>query len=154
MLSDVITAMRTGRPHAARTRTRAPWGVRFPHSDAAGCHVLLQGSAWLLHPDSEPVPLGMGDVVLVTRVPPAGYALADAPGSHLTDFTPTGSEPLDSVDIDGSGPETAMLCAAYFFDRTRAHPLLGDLPQVIHLPARLGHHPALRSAVELLGNEL
>jgi AraC-like DNA-binding protein len=47
-----------------------------------------------------------------------------------------------------------MLCGAYLLDRSRAHPLLGDLPEVIHLPARVGHHPGLRAAVDLLGGEL
>ncbi|GAT67379.1 araC family transcriptional regulator [Planomonospora sphaerica] len=39
---------------------------------------------------------------------------------------------------DGSGP----------------HPLLNDLPEVIHLPTRVGRHRELRAAVELLGVEL
>jgi AraC-like DNA-binding protein len=32
--------------------------------------------------------------------------------------------------------------------------LLRDLPETIHLPARLGHHPELRAAIDLLGNEI
>jgi AraC-like DNA-binding protein len=32
--------------------------------------------------------------------------------------------------------------------------LLNDLPEVIHLPARVGRYPALRAAVDLLGAEL
>jgi len=47
-----------------------------------------------------------------------------------------------------------MLCGAYLLDRSRAHPLLSDLPEVIHLPARVGHHSKLRAAVDLLGGEL
>jgi AraC-like DNA-binding protein len=35
-----------------------------------------------------------------------------------------------------------------------ARTLLNDLPEIVHLPARLGHHPELRAAVELLGGEL
>lgn len=53
-----------------------------------------------------------------------------------------------------SGAATIMLCGAYLLDRSRAHPLLGDLPDVIHLPARVGRHLRLHAAVDLLGAEL
>jgi AraC-like DNA-binding protein len=47
-----------------------------------------------------------------------------------------------------------MLCGAYLLDRSGPHPLLNDLPQVIHLQARVGRHSELRAAVDLLGAEL
>lgn len=47
-----------------------------------------------------------------------------------------------------------MLCGAYLLDRSGPHPLLNDLPEVIHLPTRVGRHRELRAAVELLGVEL
>lgn len=47
-----------------------------------------------------------------------------------------------------------MLCGAYRLSRARAHPLLTGLPDVVHLPARIGTNPALRAAVDLLGAEL
>ena len=46
------------------------------------------------------------------------------------------------------------LCGGYRLDPSRAHPLLRDLPEIVHLPARLGHHPELRAAVDLLGGEI
>ncbi|WP_433180756.1 AraC family transcriptional regulator [Actinoallomurus sp. CA-150999] len=55
---------------------------------------------------------------------------------------------------DGSGVRTEMLCGAYRLDHSRAHPLLTELPDVVHLPARVGRHPALRAAIDLLGHEL
>jgi AraC-like DNA-binding protein len=54
----------------------------------------------------------------------------------------------------GTGPTTLLLCGAYRLNRTRAHPLLTGLPEVVHLPARIGSHPDLRAAVDLLGREL
>src|SRR5690606_37141211 len=57
VLSDAITAMRAGVPHSSRTRLAAPWGMRFAPSDGAGCHVVLQGSCWLLPPGRDPIPL-------------------------------------------------------------------------------------------------
>jgi AraC-like DNA-binding protein len=154
VLSDVLVAMRTGRPSAARSASHAPWGVRFHRSKAAGCHVVLSGSCWLLSPQSEPLALGVGDVLFTPHGD--GYALVDRPGSPIIDFLPEADEtaPLDEMHIDGAGPVTELLCAYYMFDPTRPHPLLADLPTIIHIPTRVGQHPSLRSAVELLGNEL
>ncbi|KQV15343.1 hypothetical protein ASE03_05900 [Kitasatospora sp. Root187] len=51
---------------------------------------------------------------------------------------------------DGANPATVTLCGAYPLDPARAHPLLRDLPDALHLPARSGHRPEIRAAVELL----
>jgi AraC-like DNA-binding protein len=154
VLSDVLTALRTGRPSAARSSNQAPWGVRFHQGTAAGCHVVLSGSCWLLSEHEEPRQLSVGDVLFTPHGD--GYALADQPGTPLVDYAPVPDEdgPLDGMRIDGAGPVTELLCAYYMFDPARPHPLLADLPAMIHLPARVGQHPSLRSAVELLGDEL
>jgi AraC-like DNA-binding protein len=114
VLSDAVTAMRTGQPHSGRVRRPVPFGMRNPPVAGAGFHIVLQGSCWLFPPDG----------------PPA------------------------DISTDGSAAATVMLCGAYLLDRSRTHPLLDDLPEVIHLPARVGHHPGLRAAVDLLGGEL
>lgn len=154
VLSDVLIAMRTGRPSAARSVSRRPWGVRFHRGQAAGCHVVLTGSCWLMSEYGEPVALGVGDVLFTPHGD--GYALVDQPGSPIVDFEPEPDEatPLDEMHIDGAGAGTELLCAYYMFDPARPHPLLADLPAMIHVPARVGQHPSLRAAIDLLGNEL
>ncbi|MFF9145155.1 AraC family transcriptional regulator [Streptomyces sp. NPDC014861] len=155
VLSDAVAVMRTGRPHSSRTVRSAPWGSRFPPSEGAGFHVLLQGTAWLLPPaGADPVRLGTGDVVLLPHG--IGHGLADRPGTPLTDAVPApdGSWPNDS-DRGPVGPaDTLLLCGSYQLDRNRAHPLLTELPPYVHLPARVGAHPRLRAAIDLLGAEL
>ncbi|MEU3354548.1 AraC family transcriptional regulator [Streptomyces sp. NPDC037389] len=155
VLSDVIAAIRTGRPHSSRTVKRAPWGVRFPASDGAGFHVMLQGSAWLLPPGgADPVRLGAGDVVFLAHG--YGHGLADRPETPLEDarLEPDGSWPVLRHHGPVHGDDTLMLCGAYQLNKARAHPLLTDLPPFIHLPARVGAHDRLRSAIDLLGAEL
>lgn len=155
VLSDAIAAMRTGRPHSSRTVRFAPWGIRFPATKGAGFHVVLQGTAWLLPPDgAAPVRLGPGDVVLLAHG--TGHGLADHPGTPLVDAVPApdGSWPSlpDRGPVDAE--ETLLLCGAYQLSRARAHPLLTGLPPYVHIPARVGAHPRLRAAVDLLGAEL
>lgn len=157
VLSDVITAMRAGRPHSSRRSKYAPWGMRFPASEGAGFHVVLQGTAWLIPPGEAPaVRLGVGDVVFLAHG--RGHALADDPGTPLDDVVPgpdgTWPTPDDEPPSDAAAPSAQLLCGAYKLNRARAHPLLTHLPDVVHLPAGIGAHPALRSAIDLLGGEL
>ncbi|MFC4585477.1 AraC family transcriptional regulator [Sphaerisporangium corydalis] len=158
VMSDVITTMRAGRPHSSRMDRRGPFGRRFAAGDGAGFHVVLQGRVWFVPEAGGPVALGPGDVVFLPRG--AAHALAGDPATPLTG---TPAVPLPGAELPsgadeargaGGGPVTVMLCGAYLLDHSRAHPLMEELPDVVHLPARVGHHSELRAAVDLLGGEL
>ncbi|GAA4459506.1 AraC family transcriptional regulator [Phytohabitans houttuyneae] len=148
LLGDALAAMRVARPGSTLTRLRPPWGLRFDKIPGAGFHVVLQGSCWLLPPLGPAVPLGTGDVVFLRSG--RRHGLADDPGTALGPFPP--ADPLDAGG--GQDIRTVLLCGAYHLDLARPHPLLAQLPEVIHLPSRLGRHPSLRAAVDLLGREL
>jgi AraC-like DNA-binding protein len=156
LLSDVLAVIRTGEPRSARVEWRAPWGQWFAAvPGAAGFQVILHGSCWLIRDDAEPLLLNTGDVVFLPHG--GGHALADSPA---TPIDVEACDPQDpqfqaryvSLPAPGTGPRTVTLCGAYQLDPARAHPLLFSLPEVIHLPARLGH--TVRTAVDLLGAEL
>jgi AraC-like DNA-binding protein len=148
VLSDAVTAMRAGRSHSARTVLRRPWGVRFAPQRGAGFHVVLQGATWLLPQGGEPIALGVGDVAFMPRE--LGHALADDPGRPPADAAP----PLRDDPARPTGPVTELLCGAYQLDHSRPHPLLAELPEVVHIPARVGRHPSLRGAIDLLAREV
>jgi AraC-like DNA-binding protein len=164
VLSDVIAVMRTGEPRSARVEWHAPWGQRYSPVPGAGFQVILQGSCWLIPAAGEPIALGVGDVVFF---PHGGtHAVADSPSTPLgghacdpSDGARSGqryaSPPSGRVREDGGASVTTVtLCGAYQLDPARAHPLLTDLPEIVYLPARLGHRPELRAAIDLLGSEL
>ncbi|MEE6260826.1 AraC family transcriptional regulator [Plantactinospora sonchi] len=153
--------MRTGRPHSARVRRPASFGQRFPPIDGAGFHIVLQGSCWLFPPDGAPIALGVGDVAFLPRG--SAHGLADSVSTPLVDASPSlvevpptddGGTPVGQRAANAPAAVTVMLCGAYLLDRSRTHPLLADLPEVIHLPARVGRRPELRAAVDLLCGEL
>ncbi|MFJ9780453.1 AraC family transcriptional regulator [Amycolatopsis sp. NPDC101161] len=159
VLADVLAALRAGTPVAAHTEACAPWGLRFDHVTGASFHVVLQGTSWLTPlaggPDFEPVELGPGDVVLLGRGVP--HAMTSMPGTPLIDFRPTrpsATTPFGRVSVPGPGARATIVCGAYRLRRHRPHPLLRDLPEVLHLPAVPGRHPGLRALVQLLGDEL
>ncbi len=154
VLSDVIAVMRTGRPRSARLAWGAPWAQQFAAvPGSAGFQVILQGPCWLVRAGTEPVLLSPGDIVL--RPHGQGHTLADDPS------TPPAPpcDPADPRDVarfagGADAPATVTLCGGYQLDPVRTHPLLAGLPSLIHLPAHLGRHPALRTTVELLAAEL
>ncbi|GAB2826194.1 AraC family transcriptional regulator [Actinocorallia aurea] len=145
VLSDVIAVMRTGAPSSARVERHAPWSERFAHAPGtAGFEVVLSGSYWLLPAKGAPIELRTGDVVFF---PHGGeYGLADSP------------EPPPDGRRDGPAPvgppSAVVLCGAYRLDADRGHPLLAELPAVVHLPAGAGSPSCLRAAVDLLSAEL
>ncbi|MEU7867053.1 AraC family transcriptional regulator [Dactylosporangium sp. NPDC049140] len=143
VLSDAVTAMRTGRPVAAAQSWAAPWGQRFAAvPGAVGLQVVVRGECWLI-PDGDPIRLRAGDVVLLTDG--RGHALADDPRTPLQPCEmPTNRE------ISDSGGETLVLCAAYELTDLRTHPLLRTVPDLIH---RTGSR-AVRTLIELLAAEL
>ncbi len=151
VLSDVLAVMRTGWPVSARAVWHGPFGQRFATvRGSAGFQVVLQGTCWLIAPDAEPTPLGPGDVVFMPHG--RGHALASSADMELAECDP--SNPPTAPPATTDGPLTATLCGAYQLDPTRAHPLLRSLPELIHLPARIGRHQDLRAAIDLLAAEL
>ena len=145
--------MRIGRPRSFRLRASGTWGWGYPVVRGAAFHVVLQGSCWLRPETGEPVALSAGDVVLFPHG--TGHGLADAPSTPLTGLC--AGDPGHRVLSAGARsdtPDLVALCGQYLVDRDRPHPMLASLPDVVHLPNRLGRHPSLRAAVELLGREV
>lgn len=147
--------MRTGRPAAVRTEAYAPWGLRFGPVAGAGFHMVLQGSCVVIAPGGDPVALSPGDLVFLHSG--REHVLADQPGSPIVAFEAEATHErsvIGRVDVPGPGPRCVLLCGAYKLDLERPHPLLRDMPELVHLPARPGEHGALRAAVDLLSAEV
>lgn len=160
ILTEALASMRTGHPASVRTNGRAPWGLRLPSVEGAGFHVVLYGTCWLVPlpdapPHVEPIPLNPGDVIFLRGG--RGHILADHPSTPAEECKSAQfqeSSPVGSITLGGEGAETRLLCGSYHLDQGRAHPLVRQLPEVIHLPTRHGRHPELSAAVQLLGSEL
>ena len=138
LVGDAITAMRIGEPQVARALLQPPWGLRFPAVGAAGVHIILKGTAWLLPPDGgEPLLLTAGDVALVRRR--KRHGLADDPATRLWDANLAEHVPSDHWPDDGSALDprtggTVLIGGTYNLNGARPHPLLESLPDVVHLP--------------------
>ncbi len=113
-----------------------------------GFHVVLAGSCWLVSPAGTPIALAAGDVVLMPRG--ADHVLVDSLDSAVTEQAHIG-EPRE---IPGPGARSELICGAYALGRQRSHPLLDELPEFVHIPARPGGNAALRAIVQVLAGEM
>ncbi|WUQ87968.1 AraC family transcriptional regulator [Kitasatospora purpeofusca] len=184
VVSDAIAAVRIGRPSSNRLRVGGAWSARIPAYEGAGFHVVLEGGCWLLPDGGEPVRLGAGDAVLLPHgtghvlasasldrdsaalaVPIERLLAAARPTPSPAPEGPLDGAPAPEGPLDGapgplpvlgaaSGPITELLCGKYRLEHSRSHPLMLELPDVVHLPNRVGAHRQLRAAVDLLGGEL
>lgn len=159
VLSQLVSATRMGRPRSFVVECHPPWARRYSAVPGAGLHLILEGSVYLVSPDGRVTSLAVGDVLLL----PAGsvHVLADDPAREVLQLTDDSSGQYEDgvvvIGPDGPrapGPRSVMLCGVYLFDQGRRHPLLGRLPDVVHLPARLGREGDLGTTVSLLANEL
>jgi AraC-like DNA-binding protein len=140
----------------ARIAAGADWGwwnAAAPPGGAA-FHAITSGSAWLALPGEEPRRLAAGDVVLL----PSGAAHAlGSDAAAVARTTPTRFDPY-TMDDDGAvrighgTPATRILCAHYEHDATASVPLLGALPDMVHLHGDCAG--GLAGTVALLDREL
>ncbi|MEU1665326.1 AraC family transcriptional regulator [Streptomyces sparsogenes] len=156
VVSDAISAAHLGHPWSHRLRRRGNWCAQLDPYDGAGFYVVLKGHWWLLTDSSAPTPLGVGDAVLLPHG--TGHVIADFPvdaavaKKKAVPFEQwlVETEPRTQPDRY----ETEMLCGKYWLDCSRMHPLMAELPEVVHLPSRVGSHLELRAAIDLLASEL
>jgi AraC-like DNA-binding protein len=163
LLSDVITTMRVGLPSAARA-TVGTSGWSFAGYHGVGFHIVLEGQCWLVTERGEQRWLGAGDVVLLPHGTSHALAFGRAEPPTADEISGFRSfEQLKSVDNiharisdptpRPAGAGTDVLCGKYRCDPARTHPLVREMPDVVHIRPRLGRHAGLRSAVELLAGE-
>ncbi|MEV4974561.1 AraC family transcriptional regulator [Streptomyces scopuliridis] len=156
VVSDAISAVHLGHPWSHRLRMSGSWRTRQDPYDGAGFYVVLKGHGWLLSDGGAPVSLGVGDAVLLPHG--TGHVIADSPvdaaiaAETAVPFEQWLAETGQRERSDRT--ETEMLCGTYWLDCSRMHPLMAELPEVVHLPHRVGSHVELRAAIDLLAGEL
>ncbi|MEU9337261.1 AraC family transcriptional regulator [Streptomyces sp. NPDC048290] len=156
VVSDAISAVHLGHPWSRRLRTSGDWCARRDPYDGAGFYVVLKGHFWLLADGGAPVSLGAGDAVLLPHG--TGHVLADFPIDAAV--AEKKAVPFARWVVEAEGrtrPDrhaTELLCGSYWLDCSRMHPLMAELPEVVHLPSQVSRHLELRAAIDLLAGEL
>jgi len=155
---SVIDALRVRGRVYCRTEMAAPWGIACPRGEAAHFHIIEQGPCWLrVEGSRQAVQLTTGDLVLLPHG--NGHALSDAPRSrtvHIQQLVERGEVHHGQVVIrgGGQGADVRLVCGTFSFEQALRHPLLAQLPAVLHVK----HHPGrsqrwLKRMLQLLGEE-
>ena len=156
-LADVFDLTRVSGAVMAQLIAYEPWGVAVDPLPGAVFHAVVAGSCWLRMPGRAPQHLMPGDVVLLpTNTPHELVSPVDARTESLARFEKdTRRTPDGDVIIQGPGAATRVLCAAYDYDHEVAHPLMSQLPPVLHIAAGMpGEDGALAATLRLLALEL
>jgi len=155
-LADVLDLGRVRGALMANVRAHAPWGLELPQSPGASFHAVTAGTAWLRVADAEPIQLMPGDLLLLPTG--ATHRLSSEPHGRCLPFDRRMKKaqmtPAGDLTVGGSAAATAFVCAAYEYDSDIAQPLMGALPDVMHVPADPVAGRDVTVLVELLAREV
>jgi AraC-like DNA-binding protein len=155
-LADVLDLCRVRGALIASVRAAAPWGLDLPQSTGASVHAITSGHAWLRMNGREPVELMPGDLLLLPTGAP--HRLSSDPNARCLRFDRTVKEELMSpegdLELDGPGATTTFVCAGYDYDHDVTQPLMGLLPEVLHVPADPVGGRRIAAIVDLLAGEV
>ena len=135
VLSDILDSVHLSGAILGRAEFSSPWGVSSAGLTSPMFHIILSGNGFITLEGDEPVPLGTGDLIMM----PHGhihYLQSDlsVPVVKFTDLM-VGDPPRkpDIIRSGGNGAITAIACGHLAFDRGEMHPLLAQLPPLIHI---------------------
>jgi AraC-like DNA-binding protein len=135
-----------------------PWSVAVDPVPGAAFHAVVAGSCWLRMTGRAPKRLMPGDVVLLpTNTPHELVSSLDVRTHSLPRVETDSRDTTHDGDmiIQGPGARTRVLCAAYDYDHEVAHPLMSQLPPVLHVPAGMpGDDGGVAATLRLLALEL
>jgi AraC-like DNA-binding protein len=156
-VSRVLRAAEVRSTVYCRSHLSAPWGFGVEAHGNPAFHLVTSGRCWLeVEGRQGQLALASGDLVIL----PSGarHWMRDEPSTlavELDDLlasAPRGHE--RRLSYGGGGTETALLCGGFMLQNGEAHPILGALPDVMHVPGDDGRaRPWLATTLELLGAE-
>ncbi|MCU1359661.1 MAG: transcriptional regulator AraC family [Ilumatobacteraceae bacterium] len=146
---DILAAFLEG-PRARgafllRSILSPPWSLRIQDEAPLTIVAMVQGQAWIVHDDTEPLSLQPGDVAIIRG--PAPYTVADQPDTAPSIIilpgqvcvTPDGVSLSDAMDLgmrtwgNSANGSVIMLTGTYTTDGEISQRLLDALPQLVVL---------------------
>ncbi|MBN4056074.1 AraC family transcriptional regulator [bacterium AH-315-J23] len=135
VLSDILDTVHLSGAILGRAEFSAPWGASTEGISGLMFHIILSGNGFITLEGEEPIPLGTGDLLMM----PHGHThhLQSDPSSPIVKFTDLMvAGPLRKPEVmrsGGGGAVTTIACGRLEFNRSEMHPLLAQLPPVIHI---------------------
>jgi len=125
------------------------WALAFPVFDRLKFVAIVRGSGWMIRPESEPQPLGEGDVCLIGRT---AYVVASHPEETPIDGQVLYPEGCDVARLGGD--ETVWIGGTVTFAAGGADFLLDMLPEFMVVPCSSPASGAVAMILELMNSEI
>ncbi|HEX3275531.1 MAG TPA: AraC family transcriptional regulator [Gemmatimonadales bacterium] len=157
VLADVVDLLRVRGAVTAHVRAHAPWGLSLHRAPGATFHAVTAGTCWVRLRGQPAREVHAGDVVLLPRGAPHVMASSAAGPSQSWDraIPSLSRNAAGEMVLDGPGGSTQLICAAYYYDREVAHPLVSLLPPLVIVGGQeLGEGSAVQATLRLLRHEL
>ncbi|NUO98855.1 MAG: AraC family transcriptional regulator [Nonomuraea sp.] len=157
-VSELLAEVRARGAIFRRTIMRPPWALRVVGGAPLTLATILNGRAWIIPDQYEPVPIGVGDIAVVRGDVP--YTVADDPAPTTpslvvtsADYCP-GTEGVEHVSGSartcGTPAEDAAVLISGAFERRGelSDRLLQALPAVLVVPAEDSPYPSVEMVAE------
>src|SRR5215212_6096702 len=155
-VTEVLRDLRLVQSFYCHSELTAPWGLGMPAEDHAVFHFVADGEAWLTRPGVAPVRLAVGDFLLVA--PGVEHGVSSSPdvpcrNVHELPFETIWGRAM-LLRHGGDGARTVLACGGVRFEDPAAHPLVGLMPEVLHIRADQGGEAhLLRQMLAAMGTE-
>ena len=157
VLSDVLGTVHLSGTLLGRAEFSAPWGASSEGISVPMFHIILSGNGFITLEGGQPTPLGTGDLIMM----PHGHThwLQSDPGAATMKFTELMvGDPLRKPEVlrhGGGGAVTVLACGHLAFDRGEMHPLLAQLPPLMHITGGAdGARDWLEVTAQLISSEI
>jgi AraC-like DNA-binding protein len=151
-LSDVLDQIRLRGCVYFQRDFAPPWGMAMDAGPFAQFHLVVRGRCWLTTDDATRQ-LATGDIVVF----PFGtaHALLDDPATAPVPGLTVLQAHQNGLPIFNGQPEGArLLCGHFELDRDLRHPLIKELPSLIHIKGMSVEQPSwLETAIAMLVRE-
>ena len=153
VISDIMKYMRLSGCVYFQRDFCAPWAMRMADTGFAQFHVITSG-ACVVEVDGAWHDVGTGDVLFFPHG--ATHVLADRAGRQPVEGGDYMAALGNGTPMFTQGPSpTRMICGHYAYRDTGAHPLLSDLPVMVHVTAHhLGASSPTSALLHLIMDEL
>lgn len=135
-LNDVLAHLYVRGTVYCRSDLRPPWAFSMDRKTIGGFHAITRGKGWLeVEGEKHKIKVSRGDLIVL----PHGHAhsLRNTPATSPTPLEEIiAQNPLEDgirLRMGNRGPTTVLLCGGFQLEGRSIHPLLANLPNVIHI---------------------
>lgn len=158
-LAQVLQSLRMRGMFYCHAELSGPWALEMPAlADSLSFHVVTGGSCWLRLPDSDPLELRAGGLVLVPHG--LGHELLSSPEARpalRVDLLPQEyvGDAYSILRHGGAGRSAQLICGVVSFDDPAARELMRRLPRILFLHGdSVAASSAIRDTLRLMASEL